>query len=154
MNGAKLDVAALGWILNEARHDFSVAVAIVRVAEGGQILPNEMGRGIAENRLHRRARVQRRPVRRGQGDQGRAPFDERTEASLAVPQPTLALQKGGTGLVTNLDLAKFTREGGSQARELALEHEVVRACAHRIHGRLLSDRAGHDDERDVDALLP
>jgi hypothetical protein len=50
-------------------------------------------------------------------------------------------------------LAKLALDGGHQAPELVLEDVIVCARAHGVHGRLFSDGAGDDDEREVEPRL-
>ncbi len=50
--------------------------------------------------------------------------------------------------------ANFASDGAGQAAQVALEQVVLRPGPHDRHGGGFSDRAGHEEERNVSATLP
>ena len=73
-----------------------------------------------------------------------------------MSQPLLgnAQRRLGAFPVTALPgVLELALHGGEQPLEVALGDVVLRAGPHRFHGRVFPDRAGHEDERQVEPAL-
>lgn len=66
-------------------------------------------------------------------------------------EPRLGLERrsGALHLDAQSALLQRVRHGLAQAREAIFDQVVGRTLTHGRHGRLLANRAGHDDERNI-----
>ncbi len=154
VQGAELEIEALGRVFEDPRQSVRNRLAIVGMAEIERGTPQEGGRGATEGGLSGRAHVDDHPACVRQRDHLRALLDEGTEERFVVSAELLAPAERGPCVATRLRLANLSFDACGQAGELVFEDEVVGARAHRFDRRLFSDAPRDDDERDVELLLP